>query len=109
VSLCLYPHGSDRRSCCQAYDDRIQLAQKNKQVWDEQQRRRVKERDEWARKIKDRSEARMKERADFYANLKRIEEEKQRYAEMVERFYQELRDCHPEVEMRRQAALKVCC
>lgn len=49
----------------------------------------------------------MKERADFYENLNRIKEEKQRYVEMVELFYQELRDCHPEWESRRQAALQV--
>ncbi|KAJ8591788.1 DnaJ-domain-containing protein [Rhizopogon salebrosus TDB-379] len=89
-----------------AYDDRIQLAQKNKKVWDEQQHRRIQEREEWARKAKDRSEARMKERAEFYESLRRIKEEKQRYAEMVERFYEELRECHPEWEMRRQAALQ---
>jgi len=51
----------------------------------------------------------MKERADFYENLQRIKEEKQRYAEMVERFYAELRECHPEWELRRQAALQVRC
>jgi predicted CopG family antitoxin len=51
----------------------------------------------------------MKERAEFYESLRRIKEEKQRYAEMVERFYEELRECHPEWEMRRQAALQVCC
>ncbi|KAG2366942.1 hypothetical protein BDR07DRAFT_1479716 [Suillus spraguei] len=89
-----------------AYDDRVQLAQKNKQQWDEQRDRRVKTREEWARQAKERSEARMKERADFYENLKRIKEEKQRYVEMVELFYQELRDCHPELESRRQAALE---
>lgn len=89
-----------------AYDDRIQLAQQNKKVWDEQHDRRVKERDNWARQVKERSEARMKERADFYESLERIKEEKQRYMEMVERFYQELRECHPEWEMRKQAALQ---
>ncbi|KAG1907683.1 uncharacterized protein F5891DRAFT_1219780 [Suillus fuscotomentosus] len=89
-----------------AYDDRIQLAQKNKKHWDEQHDKRVKTREEWARQVKERSEARMKERADFYENLKRIKEEKQRYVEMVELFYQELRDCHPEWESRRQAALQ---
>jgi DnaJ family protein C protein 17 len=51
----------------------------------------------------------MKERAEFYESLRRIKEEKQRYAEMVERFYEELRECHPEWEMRRQAALQAYC
>ncbi|KAG1746725.1 DnaJ domain-containing protein [Suillus paluster] len=89
-----------------AYDNRIHLAQKNKKVWDEKHDRRVMERDQWARQTKERSEARMKERADFYESLKRIKEEKERYMEMVERFYQELRECHPEWESRRQAVLQ---
>ncbi|KAG2138839.1 DnaJ domain-containing protein [Suillus cothurnatus] len=80
-----------------AYDARVQLAQRNKQHWDEQHERRVKTREEWARQVEERSEARMKEP---------YKEEKQRYVEMVEQFYQELRDCHPEWESRRQAALQ---
>lgn len=99
--------GANKFLLIQAYDDRIQLAQKNKKHWDEQHDRRVKTRDEWARQVKERSEARMKERADFYESLRRIKEEEQRYAEMVELFYQELRDSHPEWESRRQAALQV--
>ncbi|KAG0693258.1 hypothetical protein DFH29DRAFT_1040135, partial [Suillus ampliporus] len=89
-----------------AYDDRIQLAQNNKKMWDEQHNRWVKTHEEWAHQAKERSEARMKERADFYESLKRIKEEKQRYVEMVEQFYQELRECHPEWESRRQVALQ---
>lgn len=91
----------------QAYDDRIQRAQLNKQAWDEERERRNKEREEWARQAKERSEARMKARADLYENIRKIKEEKEMHAKLAEQFYQELCDRNPEWEIRRQEVLKV--
>jgi hypothetical protein len=91
----------------QAYDDRIQRAQLNKQAWDEERERRSKEREEWARQAKERSEARMKARGDLYENIRKIKEEKEMHAKLVEQFHQELRDRNPEWEIRRQEVLRV--
>ncbi|KIJ62020.1 hypothetical protein HYDPIDRAFT_95332 [Hydnomerulius pinastri MD-312] len=90
-----------------AYDDRIQRAQMNKKAWDDEREKRTREREEWARQAKERSEARMKERAQLYENIRKVKEEKEMYAKMVEQFYQELRDRNPEWEIRRQEVLKV--
>jgi DnaJ-class molecular chaperone len=89
-----------------AYDDRIQRAQLNKQAWDEERERRSKEREEWARQAKERSEARMKARGDLYENIRKIKEEKEMHAKLVEQFHQELRDRNPEWEIRRQEVLR---
>lgn len=91
----------------QAYDDRIQRAQLNKQAWDEERERRNKEREEWARQAKERSEARMKARAELYDDIRKIKEQKEVHAKLVEQFYQELCDRNPEWEIRRQEVLKV--
>ena len=91
----------------QAYDDRIQRAQMNKQAWDEERERRNKEREEWARQAKERSEARMQARADLYRNISKIKEEKEMRAKLVEQFYQELCDRNPEWEIRRREVLQV--
>ncbi|KAI9461484.1 DnaJ domain-containing protein [Boletus coccyginus] len=88
------------------YDDRIQRAHLNKQAWDEERARRNKEREEWARQAKERSEARMKARADLYENIRKIKEEKEMHTKLIEQFYQELCDRNPEWELRRQEVLK---
>ncbi|KAF8141686.1 DnaJ-domain-containing protein [Boletus edulis] len=88
-----------------AYDDRIQHAQLNKQAWDVEREKRKKEREEWARQAKERSEARMKTRADLYESVRQIKEEKERHTKLVEQFYQELCDRNPEWELRRQEIL----
>lgn len=91
----------------QAYDDRIQRAQLNKQFWDDERERRNKEREEWARQAKERSEARMKTRTDLYENIRKIKEEKEIHSKLVDQFYQELCDRNPEWEIRKQEVLKV--
>lgn len=91
----------------QAYDERIQRAQLNKKAWDEERERRSKEREEWVRQAKERCEARMKERADLYENIRKIKEEKEMHTKLVEQFYQELCDRNPEWEIRRREVLKV--
>ncbi|KAF9245307.1 DnaJ-domain-containing protein [Melanogaster broomeanus] len=90
-----------------AYDDRILRAQTNQNAWNEERERRNKEREEWARQARERSEARIKARAEFYANIHKIKEQKELHDKMVEQFYQELRDRNPEWEFRRQEVLKV--
>lgn len=95
------------RVISQDYDDRIQRAHLNKQAWDEERARRNKEREEWARQAKERSEARMKARADLYENIRKIKEEKEMHTKLIEQFYQELCDRNPEWELRRQEVLKV--
>ncbi|KAG8220882.1 DnaJ domain-containing protein [Butyriboletus roseoflavus] len=89
-----------------AYDTRIQYAQLNKQAWDAEREKRNKEREEWARQAKERSDARMKARADLYENMRKIKEQKEVHTKLVEQFYQELRDRNPEWEIRKQEALK---
>jgi len=89
-----------------AYDDRILRAQTNQKAWNEEREKRNKEREEWARQARERSEARIKTRAEFYANIHKIKEQKELHAKMVDQFYQELRDKNPEWEFRRQEALK---
>jgi hypothetical protein len=91
----------------QAYDDRIQSAQSNQKAWDQERERRNREREEWARQAKERSEARIKARAEFYQNIRKIKEQKEMHAKLAEQFYQELRDRNPEWEIRRQEVLKV--
>ncbi|KAL4062476.1 DnaJ domain-containing protein [Scleroderma yunnanense] len=88
------------------YDERIQRARINKKAWDEEREKRNRERDIWARQLRQQSEARMKAREDFYGDIRKIKEEKARYDEMVEGFYQELRAQNPEWEMRKQEVLK---
>ncbi|KAF8557770.1 DnaJ-domain-containing protein [Imleria badia] len=88
-----------------AYDERIQRAQLNKQAWGEEREMRKKEREEWARQAKERSEARMKTRADLYENIRKVKEEKEMRAKLVEQFYQELCDRNPEWEIRRREVL----
>ncbi|KAF8845208.1 DnaJ-domain-containing protein [Paxillus ammoniavirescens] len=89
-----------------AYDDRIQSAQSNQKAWDQERERRNREREEWARQAKERSEARIKARAEFYQNIRKIKEQKEMHAKLAEQFYQELRDRNPEWEIRRQEVLK---
>lgn len=91
----------------QAYDDRIQRAQLNKRAWDNEREKRNKEREEWARQAKERSEARMKARTNLYENIHKIKEEKEMHGKLVEQFYQELCDRNPEWEIRKQEVLKV--
>ncbi|KAH7909084.1 DnaJ domain-containing protein [Hygrophoropsis aurantiaca] len=90
-----------------AYDDRIQMARMNKKAWDEEKERRIKEREVWARQAKERSEARMKERAQLYEDIRKAKEEKALYAVVVEKLYQELCDRNPEWEIRRKQVLQV--
>jgi len=85
-----------------AYDERIQRAKQNKQSWDLDRERRNKEREEWARQAKERSEARMKARADLLEETRKVKEKKELHARLVEQFYQELCDRNPEWEMRKQ-------
>ncbi|KAF9221400.1 DnaJ-domain-containing protein [Gyrodon lividus] len=90
-----------------AYDDRIHRAQTNQKAWGEEREKRNKEREEWAQQAKERSEARIKARAEFYDNIRKVKEQKEMHTKMVEQFYQELRDRNPEWEIRRQEVLKV--
>ncbi|KAG9312920.1 DnaJ domain-containing protein [Chiua virens] len=89
-----------------AYDARIQCAQMNKEAWDDERKKRDKEREEWARQAKERSEARMKARAENYENIRKIKEQKEMHGKLVEQFYQELCDRNPEWEIRKQEALR---
>lgn len=69
--------------------------------------KRNQDREAWARKLRDASDARIKAREDSYGNARKIKEEKVKYEEMVEQFYQELRDMNPEWVARRQKVLEV--
>lgn len=91
----------------QAYDERIQCAQLNKQAWDQERERRDKEREEWARQTKERSEARMKARTGLYENIRKMKEKEETHTKLVEQFYQELCDRNPEWEIRKREVLKV--
>lgn len=89
-----------------AYDERIQHAQVNQEAWDKMREKRNQDREAWARKLRDASDARIKAREDSYGNARKIKEEKVKYEEMVEQFYQELRDMNPEWVARRQKVLE---
>ncbi|KAG6333540.1 hypothetical protein ID866_5551 [Astraeus odoratus] len=89
-----------------AYDERIQRAQMNQKAWDEARDKRNREREIWASQLRERNQARLKAQQDLYDNARKIKEEKARYEEMVEAFYQELRARNPEWELRRQEVLR---
>ncbi|EGN96619.1 hypothetical protein SERLA73DRAFT_184716 [Serpula lacrymans var. lacrymans S7.3] len=89
-----------------AYDIRIQCALKNSKIWDKEQEKRTNEREQWARQAKERSENRMKERADLYDSIRRMKQEQTLYTEVVDKLYQELKDMNPEWELRRKQALE---
>ncbi|EIW79229.1 DnaJ-domain-containing protein [Coniophora puteana RWD-64-598 SS2] len=89
-----------------AYDGRIQAATNNANRWDAERERIKQEREEWARQAKERSEARLKQRADLASSIRDMKDEKAVYNEVVDKIYQELVDSSPEWAIRKKEVLQ---